>query len=79
MGISTKSDGLIQIISDNFDATISSKNGLVSTHALALLLTVAVKSNETKSIETFPHLGATERKKKYKQGDLDDALEITAV
>ena len=31
--------GLIQEVADNFDANISSQNGLKSTHALALLLT----------------------------------------
>lgn len=31
--------GLIQAVADNFDANISSQNGLRSTHALALLLT----------------------------------------
>lgn len=39
MGISAEDDGLIQVVSDNFDANISSQNGLVSTHALAMLLT----------------------------------------
>ena len=33
--------GLVQAIADNFDANISSQNGLRSTHALALLLTQA--------------------------------------
>ena len=41
MGISTESNRLIQVVSDNFDANISSQNGLVSTHALAMLLTCA--------------------------------------
>ena len=64
MGISTESDGLIQVVSDNFDANISSQNGLVSTHALAMLLTVTDddRSSETKPIETFPRLNAMERK-----------------
>ena len=31
--------GLIQAIADNFDANISSQNGLKSTHGLALLFT----------------------------------------
>ena len=31
--------GLIQAVADNFDAKVSSQNGLRSTHALALLLT----------------------------------------
>ena len=31
--------GLVQVVVDNFDANISSQNGLRSTHALAVLLT----------------------------------------
>ena len=30
---------LVQTVADNFDANISSQNGLQSTHALALLIT----------------------------------------
>ena len=33
-------DGLVQVIVDNFDANISSQNGLKSTHSLALLLAI---------------------------------------
>ena len=38
-GISSSNDGLVQTVADNFDANISSQNGLCSTHALALLVT----------------------------------------
>ena len=38
-GISDNHTGLVQAIADNFDAAISSQNGKVSTHSLALLLT----------------------------------------
>ena len=31
--------GLVQAVADNFDANISSQNGLKSTHGLAMLLT----------------------------------------
>ncbi len=37
-GIGNTSSGLVQVITDNFDATISSQNGLRSTHSLAMLL-----------------------------------------
>ena len=37
-GISYSEAGLVQTIADNFDANISSQNGLQSTHASALLL-----------------------------------------
>ena len=36
--------GLVQAIADNFDANITTPNGLMSTHALALLMT-QVRSN----------------------------------
>ena len=39
MGISTERNRLIQVVSDNFDADISSQNGKLSTHSLAILLT----------------------------------------
>ena len=39
MGINQSSSGLVQTIADNFDANISSQNGLQSTHALAILVT----------------------------------------
>ena len=38
-GISNAEDGLVQVIVDNFDADISSQNGKVSTHSLAVLVT----------------------------------------
>ena len=37
--ITDSKEGLIQAVADNYDANISSQNGLKSTHALALLLT----------------------------------------
>ena len=39
LGLSQSSGGLIQVVADNFDATISSPNGMQSTHALATLVT----------------------------------------
>ncbi len=38
-GIQSSSIGMVQAIADNFDANITSPNGLKSTHALALLMT----------------------------------------
>ena len=38
-GVFDNETGLVQAVADNFDATISSPNGLRSTHSLALLLT----------------------------------------
>ena len=38
-GLTESNSGLVQVVVDNFDDTISSQNGLKSTHALAMLLT----------------------------------------
>ena len=38
-GLTESNSGLVQVVVDNFDATISSQNGLKSTHVLAMLLT----------------------------------------
>ena len=38
-GIQSSDIGLVQAVADNFDANITSPNGLDSTHALALLMT----------------------------------------
>jgi len=46
--------GMAQVIVDNFDANISSQNGLQSTHALAMLLTqTCAKGHETKQQDTI--------------------------
>ena len=39
LGISAASEGLVQVVVDNFDAEISSQNGKLSTHSLAILVT----------------------------------------
>jgi len=38
-GLADSSSGLVQVIADNFDADISSQNGKLSTHSLAVLVT----------------------------------------
>ena len=45
-GISDSKLGLIQVVVDNFDADISSQNGKLSTHSLAVLVTQPSDSNE---------------------------------
>ena len=47
-GVFDNETGLVQAAADNFDATISSPNGLRSTHSLALLLT-QVRTDESLS------------------------------
>ena len=38
-GISDARQGLIQVVADNFDCDISSPNGKLSTHSLAMIIT----------------------------------------
>ena len=47
------SDALIQIIIDNFDATINSQNGMKQTHALALIFAQANCSDENNNDLNF--------------------------
>ena len=61
-GISDSTDGLVQVVVDNFDADISSQNGKLSTHSLAVLVTQP--ENKRGSIEEkIPRL------KKSQMGD----------
>ena len=58
-GLEAPKDGLIQVVVDDFDANISSQNGLVNTHSLAMMLTVSDDNHTTKKEdkpETFPRL-----------------------
>jgi hypothetical protein len=49
--------GLVQVVVDNFDANISSQNGLRSTHALAVLLTqTSDTENSAKLPDTIPRI-----------------------
>ena len=45
------SDGLIQVMIDNFDAIINSQNGMKQTHALALIFAKGNCPNENKARE----------------------------
>jgi len=61
MGMTCPKDGIIQAVADNFDANISSQNGLVSTHSLAIVMTVTDRYlTEESHLETFPRLTANE-------------------
>lgn len=53
--ISKVKDGLVQVVKDNFDAEISSQNGKLSTHSLAVLLTKPIASL-TYHEESIPRL-----------------------
>lgn len=45
-GISDAWHGLVQIVADNFDTDISSSNGKLSTHSLAMIITQPMTHNE---------------------------------
>lgn len=45
-GLRRSDQGLVQSIADNFDANISSQNGLQSTHSLAILMTQVTQHEE---------------------------------
>ena len=50
------SDDLLQVIADNFDATINSQNGMKQTHALPSIFTQANCSDEDNNEFKFPRL-----------------------
>ena len=50
------------MVADNFDATISSQNGLLSTHSLAVLITVKYMSDAHQKETTIRHLIRDEMK-----------------
>ena len=56
------SDGLIQVITDNFDATINSQNGMKETHASASIFAQANCSDEDNKEFKFPRLKQEEAK-----------------
>jgi hypothetical protein len=55
----TKVDGLVQIIVDNFDASLSSPNGLVSTHDMATIETYSTPPTE-EGRGTIPRISKTD-------------------
>jgi len=62
-GIKNSASGLVQAVADNFDANISSANGLRSTHALALLISqVQSRAHLDVSLpDKSPHKACEER------------------
>ena len=54
--------GLVQVVSDNFDATISSQNGPRSTHSLAVLLTMPDTHDTTADYGTIKRVTTDEMK-----------------
>ena len=58
--LSEQTNGLVQVVADNFDVNISSQNGLKQTHSLAILL--AQTKREEDNDEGY---GSNPRLKKY--------------
>ena len=54
--------GLVQVVVNNFDANISSQNGLRSTHALAVLLTQTATCDAEHSRQLPTRYHSSERK-----------------
>ena len=63
-GISDHSNGLIQVVADNFDTDISSQNGLQFTHSLAMLTTQNNKGrpDDSEPVQTIKRLRKEEMK-----------------
>lgn len=56
-GISSSGLDMVQVVSDNFDADISSQNGKLSTHSLAVLVTQPEHNDS--EYEKIHHLQST--------------------
>lgn len=67
LGISQADSGLIQVVVDNFDADISSQNGKLSTHSLAVLFTQ--KEQDQIPHDTLPTI------KRIKKSEMSEPVE----
>ena len=61
-GIVNADKGLVQVVADNFDSNVSSQNGLLSTHCLAVLLAVRDDKNEVDTQPIIRRLSREEMK-----------------
>jgi len=64
-GISNAKSGLIQIVADNFDADISSQNGKLTTHSLAVLVTQPDTNQDQSDIQLI---------KRIKKANMPDSI-----
>ena len=65
-GLKREIDGLIQGVGDNFDQNISSQNGMLQTHSMALLMTQSDdKSSQDDREERVPRLSKSEWYNKF--------------
>ena len=70
-GMMSSENGLVQAVADNFDASISSANGLKQTHALALLITQVQHGGDTAD--------EPEKIRRLKKEDMHQKLEESAI
>ena len=66
-GLVNADKGLIQVVTDNFDSNVSSQNGLISTHSLAVLLTVRDQEEVTEAETKLRRLSREELKNPISQ------------
>ena len=62
-GISDANNCLTQLVADNFDTDISSPNGKLSTHSLAMIIIQPTHEDDTPPNETIPRLKKSEMAK----------------
>ena len=77
-GLMSSESGLVQTVADNFDANISSANGLRSTHALALLVT-QVNNKHIPDIAEAQDTGGDTSIKRLKKEDMKTKLPQQAI
>ena len=59
-GISDSKDSLIQIVADNCNGDISSPNGKLSTHSMAMIIMQPARNSDKPQCETIPQLKQNE-------------------
>ena len=70
-GIGCSDNGMVQVIVDNFDTDISSPNGKLSTHSLAMILTQPEKLSEAPAFDSIDRLTHAESKVQISDDEAD--------
>ncbi|KAJ8021891.1 hypothetical protein HOLleu_39220 [Holothuria leucospilota] len=76
-GVSDAGDGLIQVVADNFDADISSPNGKLSTHSLAIIIMQSTGDHDNSMNETIPRLKKSEMSKSIEERQENETEIVT--
>ena len=72
-GISDARHGLVQMVSDNFDADIYSPNGKLSTHSLAMIITQQVHGNQNRTDKAIRRLKKEDMSRPTVEEQLSDS------